>query len=189
VTITAQVRYDIGPTRERQMLTQSLDRGRRTSGVKLLEPTIKAQFGTGGVPNPMATILRDQDTLRLSADQADSLATMNRRFTVRLDSIWAPIAKAYAALPNDFNHDRIYDQYVRAREASVDMLRGYAPAVKKLLTKAQWRQLPPFIATALDDRYLKSIRSGTAGGGGGIMSMGGNMMMAGGGATQVIMRQ
>lgn len=189
VTITAQLRYDIGPTRERQLLTQSLDRGRRTDGVKMQEAIIKAQFGTGGVPNPLATMLRDQDTLKLSADQADSLATMNRRFTVRLDSIWSPLAKAYAALPNDFNHDEIYARYVRAREASIDILRAYAPAVKKLLTKAQYRQLPPFIATALDDRYLKSIRSGTAGSGGGFMGAGGMMMAGGmGGMTQVIMR-
>ncbi len=189
VTITAQLRYDIGPTRERQLLTQSLDRGRRTDGVKMQEAIIKAQFGTGGVPNPLATILRDQDTLKLSADQADSLATMNRRFTVRLDSIWSPLAKAYAALPNDFSHDEIYAKYVRAREASIDILRSYAPAVKKLLTKAQYRQLPPFISTALDDRYLKSIRSGTAGSGGGFMGAGGMMMAGGmGGMTQVIMR-
>lgn len=189
VTITAQLRYDIGPTRERQLLTQSLDRGRRTEGVKMQEAIIKAQFGTGGVPNPLATILRDQDTLKLSADQADSLATMNRRFTVRLDSIWSPLARAYAALPNDFSHDEIYAKYVRAREASIDILRSYAPAVKKLLTKAQYRQLPPFISTALDDRYLKSIRSGTAGSGGGFMGAGGMMMAGGmGGMTQVIMR-
>lgn len=194
VTITAALRWDIGPTRERQLLTQSLDRGRRTQGVKVPEAMIKAQFGTGGVPNPLATILRDQDTLKLSSDQADSLATMNRRYTVRLDSIWAPIAKEYASLPDGYDKDRVYLKYVKAREASIDILRNYAPAVKKLLSSAQFRQLPAFLSTSLDDRYLKSIRSGTAGGGGGMPMMGGgaNMVMAGGmggGATTVIMRQ
>jgi hypothetical protein len=192
VTITAQVRYDIGPTRERQMLTQTLDRGRRTTGVKAAEGNLKAQFGTGGVPNPLATILRDQDTLRLSSDQADSLASMNRRFTVRLDSIWAPLAKQYATLPNDYDKDRIYVGYVAAREASIDMLRRYAPAVRGLLTKQQWRLLPTFISTALDDRYLRSIRSGTAGNGGGITGLGGMMMAGGmgaGGGQTIIMRQ
>jgi hypothetical protein len=147
------------------------------------------------VPNPLATILRDQDTLRLSADQADSLATMNRRFMVRLDSIWAPIAKQFAALPDGYDRDRVYWQYVKAREASIDILRNYAPAVKGLLSVEQRRKLPPFIATALDDRYLKSIRSGTAGGGGttmmgGMGGMGGTFIggMGGGGATTIIMR-
>ena len=191
VTVTAQVRYDIGVTRERQVLTQSLDRGRRTEGIKANAATIKAQFGNGGVPNPLATILRDQDTLRLSSDQADAIATMNRRYLVRLDSIWAPIATQFAALPDGYEKDRIYAQYVRAREASIDILRGYAPQVKKLLSAEQRRKLPQFIALALDDRYLRTIRSGTAGGGGGMM-LGGGMMMSGGmggGATTVIMRQ
>jgi hypothetical protein len=195
VTISMMLRYDIGPTRERQMLTQALDRGRRTTGTKAPEALIKAQFGNGGVPNPLATILRDQDTLRLSADQADSLATMNRRFMVRLDSIWAPIAKQFAALPDGYDRDRVYWQYVKAREASIDILRNYAPAVKGLLSVEQRRKLPPFIATALDDRYLKSIRSGTAGGGGttmmgGMGGMGGTFIggMGGGGATTIIMR-
>lgn len=192
VTVTAQVRYDIGLTRERQVLTQALDRGRRTEGTKANAATIKAQFGNAGVPNPLATILRDQDTLRLSADQADALATMNRRYLVRLDSIWSPIAVLFAALPDGYDRDRIYFQYVRAREASIDILRGYAPQVKKLLTDDQRRRLPQFIALALDDRYLKTIRSGTAGGGGGAMMMGGGMMMAGGmggGGQTIIMRQ
>ena len=190
VTITAQVRYDIGPTRERQVLTQALDRGRRTDGIKANAATIKAQFGNGGVPNPLATILRDQDTLRLSADQADALATMNRRYLVRLDSIWSPIATQFAALPDGYEKERIYAQYVRAREASIDILRGYAPQVKRLLTAEQRRKLPQFIALALDDRYLKTIRSGTAGGGGGAIFPG--MMMAGGmggGGQTIIMRQ
>ncbi len=188
VTITAQLRYDIGPTRERQVLTQALDRGRRTKGTKAPEPLIKAQFGNGGVPNPLATILRDQDTLKLSSDQADSLATMNRKYTVRLDSIWAPVAKQFADLPNGYDHDDVYVQYVKAREASIDILRKYAPAVKGLLTDVQRRKLPPFVASALDDRYLKSIRSGTAGGGGGMMIPGGAMVMAGGmgGGAQMI---
>ena len=191
VTITASVRYDIGVTRERQTLTQALDRGRRTDGVKANAALIKAQFGNGGVPNPIATILRDQDTLKLSADQADAIATMNRRYLVRLDSIWSPIATQFAMLPDGYDKDRIYVQYVRAREASIDILRGYAPQVKKILTDAQRRKLPQFIALALDDRYLKTIRSGTAGGGG-TMMLGGGMMMAGGmggGMQTIIMRQ
>ena len=192
VTITAQLRYDIGPTRERQVLTQALDRGRRTTGTKAGEAMIKAQFGNGGVPNPLATLLRDQDTLKLSSDQADSLATMNRRYTVRLDSIWAPVSKRFAELPERYDREAIYAQYVKAREASIDMLRGYAPAVKKLLTNQQWRLLPPFVASALDDRYLRSIRSATSGGGGGMMLPGGAMIMGGGlsgGAQTIIMRQ
>ena len=191
VTIQMLLRYDIAPTRERQVLTQSLDRGRRTTGTKAVEPMIKAQFSSAGIPNPVATILRDQDTLKLSAAQADSLASLNRRFIVRIDSIWAPVAKDFAALPDTYSHDEAYARYRTAREASIDLLLTVAPTVKALLTKEQLRKLPSYVASALDKRYLSSIRSGTAGGGGAAIPGGPGMMMTGGGggSQTIIMRQ
>jgi len=189
------LRYDIGPTRERQLLTQNLDRGRTTRGTKTAEPTLKAQFGNGGVPNPMATMLRDQDTLKLTADQADSLASMNRRYTVRLDSIWSPIMKQFSLLPDRYDHDRVYDQYRRAREASIDLLITLSPTISQLLTAEQRRRLPSFVSSTLDKQYLSSIRSGTAGGGfgfggGGGGGGGGQFVGGGGGGGQqvIIMR-
>ena len=51
-SITALIRYDIGPTRERQQLTQQLDRGRTRPGNK---PTLQQLRGTAnvGLINPM----------------------------------------------------------------------------------------------------------------------------------------
>ncbi|MEQ1690419.1 MAG: TonB-dependent receptor [Gemmatimonas sp.] len=182
VTLTMMLRYDIAPTRERQVLTQALDRGRRTKGTKAAESMVKAQFSSAGIPNPLATILRDQDTLKLSAAQADSLASLNRRFVVRIDSIWAPVATRLAALPDDYRHDEAYLLYRQAREASIDLLITVAPTVKALLTKVQRRKLPGFVASALDTRYLSNIRSGTAGIGGAAIpgGMGTGMIFTGG---------
>ena len=42
VTITMALRVDVGPSRERQTLTQQLDRGRTREGVKLTEQMLKA---------------------------------------------------------------------------------------------------------------------------------------------------
>jgi hypothetical protein len=163
------VRFDLGPTRERQALTQQLDRGRTLRGNKAPEPMLKAIYGGGGIPNPLSTILRQADTLELTGPQADSIATMNRRYVIRLDSIWSPVAKYLAALPDNYNKDEAYSRYQRAREASVDMLIKVVPDIKRLLTPEQRRKLPAFIASYLDTRYLASIRSGTAGGGNGPM--------------------
>ena len=180
VTLTAMLRFDLGPTRERQMLTQQLDRGRRTQGTRPPEMMIRAMLGSGGMPNPMATILRQQDTLRLSGMQADSIASINRRYTIRLDSIWAPVSHYLATLPDDYDHDEAFGRYLRARRATVDMLARLAPTVKQLLTPEQRRRLPAFVASYLEPRYLASIRNGTGSftGGGG---MPGGMMPAGGG--------
>jgi hypothetical protein len=188
------MRFDLGPTRERQALTQQLDRGRTLRGTKTPEPLIKAIYGTGGIPNPLATILRQADTLKLTGPQADSIATMNRRYVVSLDSIWSPVAKYLAALPDSYNKDEAYSRYQRAREASVDMLIRVVPDIKRLLTPEQRRKLPTFIASYLDTRYLASIRSGTAGGGNGPMMFpgiftapaGGGIRDGGGGGGNVI---
>jgi hypothetical protein len=164
VTLTMQLRIDVGPSRERQQLTQMLDRGRRTEGNRIPEQFLRAQYATGGFLNPMAQMLRQMDTLGLSGMQADSLASMNRRYTIRLDSIWSPVITYLAGLPKDYDQGEAYARYTRARKASVDMLIALAPTIDHLLTAEQRRKLPPLVASYLDPRYLSGIRSGTAGG-------------------------
>jgi hypothetical protein len=161
------VRVDVGPSRERQQLTQMLDRGRKTEGQKAPEAQLRAQYSTGGLLNPMAQMLRQMDTLGLSGMQADSIASMNRRYTVRLDRTWAPVAKYLAELPEKYDQGEAFDRYTRARKASVDMLIALAPTINQLLTAEQKRKLPALVASYLDTRYLSGIRSGTAGAGGG----------------------
>ena len=134
----------------------------------------------------MAQILRQADTLELTGQQADSIASMNRGYTIRLDSIWTPAAKKLADLPDQYDQGEAYQIYKSSREASVDLLAGYAPKVNGLLTEEQKRKLPALVSSFLDARYLAGIRSGTAGNtsGGPFMGMGGGgmpVMMGGGG--------
>ncbi len=168
VAVTVQFRVDLGPTREKQLLLQALDRGRTTTGSKAREPQLRAQYGNAGLPNPMATILRQADSLDLQGAQADSLATMNRWYLIRLDSIWAPLTKELAALPDAYDREKTFAKYTKARQGSVDLLIKLAPRMNALLTKEQKRLLPPFIASYLDLRYLASIRNGTSGTGFGL---------------------
>jgi hypothetical protein len=193
VTLTTMLRFDIGPTRERQQLTQMLDRGRKLDGVKAPEQTLKA-FGPIGITNPMAAILRQADTLELTSDQADSMAILNRKFSIKLDSVWTPVAKYLAALPDDYDQGEAYARYRQAREISVDALIAVVPTIKHLLTADQMRRLPTFISPFLDQRYLASVRSGSAGTGLGMIMLpgGGGMampaMVGGGGGQQIIIR-
>jgi hypothetical protein len=162
VTLTAMMRFDVGPTRERQLLTQQLDRGRRTQGAKVPEGFLKAIYASGGIPNPMSTILRQQDTLKLTSAQADSIAALNRVYTIKNDAIWTPVAKYFAELPGRYDQTAAYEHYMQGRKATVDLLISIAPIVRDLLTPDQRRKLPAFIAGYLEPRYLASIRSGTA---------------------------
>ncbi|HEY9229245.1 MAG TPA: hypothetical protein VIP11_21515, partial [Gemmatimonadaceae bacterium] len=165
VTMTALVSLDIGPSRERQSLTQMLDRGRKyKEQQKQNEQSIKSMYVSGNMPNPMTTMLRQADQLKLTPEQADSIATLNRWLTVRLDSLWAPVAKDLAALPDEYNQDAAYDRYRSAREASFDLLIKIAPGVANMLTAEQKRLMPQSVANYLDVKYLSRIRSSTSGG-------------------------
>jgi hypothetical protein len=193
VTLTAMMRFDVGPTREKQMLTQQLDRGRRTTGQKAPELMLKAMYSNGGLPNPLATILRQQDSLKLTGPQADSLATLNRKYTIQNDRLWSPLARQFSELPDGYDRDDVYAQYMQARRATIDLLSSMAPHIKGLLTAEQRRKLPAFISSYLEPRYLASIRSGTAGFTGGGMFGGGapvmltsDVIMQGGGGGQRI---
>jgi hypothetical protein len=155
---------------------------------------LKVIYGNG-LPNPLATILRQQDSLHLTSVQADSLATLNRAYTIKNDAIWSPLAKYFADLPDNYDHGVAYDKYMSARKATIDLLMGVAPHIKSLLTAEQRRKLPTFISSYLETRYLASIRNGTAGFtgnsgfGAGAPFMVPDIMAAGGGVNQVIIRR
>ncbi|HEU4787245.1 MAG TPA: carboxypeptidase-like regulatory domain-containing protein, partial [Gemmatimonadaceae bacterium] len=87
--VSINVNYDIGFTRERQMLTQRLDAGRGRPGTKATAQALKA-FGTSSIPNPMAMIMQQSDSLELTRKQADSLATLSTKFSRLADSVWTP---------------------------------------------------------------------------------------------------
>jgi hypothetical protein len=182
VIVTAQFRFDLGPTREKQSLVQQMNAGRRSGGTKVTEAQLRAVYNSsGGLVNPINTMLRQADSLKLTQVQADSLATLNRWYIIQLDSTWAPVAKYLAAVPKDFEDDAVYEQYIRARRHTVDVLKKMAPGLKNLLTAEQYRMLPAIVASYLDTRYLDGIRNGTAGGAANPFASGGGAGIPGGG--------
>jgi hypothetical protein len=195
VRIQMSARFDVGPTTERQLLTQQLDRGRSMAGMpKVNEQMWKQRYSGGPVINPLAQILTQADSLQLTRVQADSIASLNRWYTIRLDSIWTPIAKYLADMPVTYDQSEAYAKYREGREASVDLLIKIAPTVRAMMTPAQTRKLGSFISQYLDSRFLAYVRSGTASGGSGSFGgpVGAEMMavsaMAGGGGSFVIIR-
>ncbi|MEO5567107.1 MAG: hypothetical protein ABIR92_01355, partial [Gemmatimonadaceae bacterium] len=181
VVVTAQVKLDVGYTRERQLLTQSLDRGRSRAGAKTTEQDMRSMGVALLPPNPIAMILGQSDSLRLTRIQADSLATLNRKYAIAYESIWLPVGKYLSSLPAEYDSRLAYQRYRTARQSSIDMLAGLAPVVRALLTPEQIRKLPTQVTTSLDTRYLASIRSSTAGGAAvGVMGMLAQMGWTGG---------
>ena len=164
VVVTAQFRVDVGYARERQLLTQSLDKGRVRPGIRPTDVELRSMGGTLIPANPMTLILQQADSLKLTREQADSLATLNRVYSMAFEDTWTPVAQKLAALPDIYDRGAAYQQYRVAREASIDVLMKLAPDIRGLLSRVQLLRLPTLAVTSLDTRYLASVRSSTAGG-------------------------
>lgn len=163
IAVTLTLRVDLGPSRERQGLTELLNRGRKNNAPRVSAALLKATFGSGGIVNPLAEILRNGDKLHLDGAQADSIATMNVALTGKLDSLWAAFASYAAAVPVEYDQGELYARYRSARRASVDALSAMVPSITQVLREDQQRQLAPAVARFLDLRYLAAIRAGTEG--------------------------
>jgi hypothetical protein len=160
--LALSVSYDIGAPRERQLLMQRLDAGRSQPGTKPTVLMLKA-FGSGTIPNPIALILQQPDSLGLSRRQADSLTALNRSYTQLADSLWSVAATNLSMLPDQYDRSGANRIYVEARERAVDRLILLAPHVWALLRPEQQRRIPQTIRDWLDVRVLRAIRSSTSG--------------------------
>jgi hypothetical protein len=98
----------------------------------------------------MAMILQQPDSLKLTRQQADSLATLSTKFARHADSVWTPAARALEMEPEGYSRADAYRHYVRAREQTVDYLIDIVPDVQALLTPAQKRKLPSIILNYLE---------------------------------------
>jgi hypothetical protein len=153
---------DIGVPRERQLLTQRLNLGRRDSSVKLTAVAL-AQFGLASIPNPMRLILNESDSLALTRAQADSLADLSKAYAAFADSVWMPVGRELAALPDNYSAGEAFARYSAARARTVDFLITLVPTVRNVLTASQRRRLPPLVANYLDERVLRFLRTSTLG--------------------------
>jgi carboxypeptidase family protein len=162
--LTLDVRLDVGPERERQDLFLRLRTGRNGKGNKMSADQIKQQY-MRTYPNPFEQMLRQQDSLGLSNDVADSIAILNKTYGKVIDSIWTPVAKYLSGLPEKYDLDEAYERVSVAQNKSLDQMAIYGPSAKKLLTSEQIRKLPPFIALFLDNSAIRQVRPGRAGGG------------------------
>lgn len=162
--LTLDIRFDVGPERERQDLFLRLRTGRNAKGNKMSDQQIKAMY-VRSYPNPFEQMLRQTDSLGLSNDVADSIATLNKTYGKVIDSIWTPVSKYLAGLPEKYDLDEAYERVRVAENQSLDKMAIYGPAAKLLLTDEQIRKLPPFIALFLDNQAIRQVRPGRAGGG------------------------
>jgi len=120
------------------------------------------RYGTSGIMNPMIMLLREADSLGLSAAQADSIATLNRRYVMRLSGIWSPVSSYLLAHPN------ARDEYAmrigtEAQRETAAALADLLPEIENVLTPEQRARVSPRIAAYLDPRALDAAAAASGG--------------------------
>jgi hypothetical protein len=133
----------------------------------------------------MVMILRSADSLHLTGAQADSIATLNRAYMIRLNAIWSPVSSYYLSHPPAVNETPLNEEVRRAPRASIDELLRIVPRIQAVLTPEQRRVLPQRIASYLDAQTLEAIAAGrTSDPGGILLSDGGSLGGARGGGRR-----
>lgn len=117
------------------------------------------RFGTNGVVNPMMMLLRNADSLNLTGQQADSIATLNRRYMIQLNRIWAPVSAFYVRA--DPGAPLAPPPGSDPTRATIQALAGIVGDVDGLLTPEQRSRVAPNVAAYLDPRRLNALVSGT----------------------------
>lgn len=163
--VSIDVAYDIGPERERQQLNLSLRQGRRgdLTQQKMNEQQLFQRY-SNSIQNPFDQILRQMDTLQLTTEQADSLASLNRIYSRFRDETWRPVARYLAGLPDDYDLTEAWAKVKTAQEAVLEKMVVLGPAAKTVLTREQLNRLPVFITIYLDESTIRAIRPGNANG-------------------------
>ena len=163
--LSIDVSYDVGPERERQQLNLTLRQGRRgdLTQQKQNEQQLFGRY-SNSIQNPFDQILRQMDTLQLTTDQADSLASLNRIYSRFRDETWRPVARYLAGLPDDYDLPEAWGKVKAAQNAILEKMVVLGPAAKKILTREQLNRLPVFISIYLDEATIRAIRPGNANG-------------------------
>jgi hypothetical protein len=163
--ISVDVAYDVGPEREKQQLNLTLRTGRKgdITQQKLNEQQLFQRY-SNSIQNPFDQILRQMDTLQLTTDQADSLASLNRIYSRFRDETWRPVAKYLAALPDDYDLPEAWSKVKAAQNAVLEKMVVLGPAAKNILTREQLNKLPVFISIYLDEATIRAIKPGNANG-------------------------
>ena len=120
------------------------------------------RFGPGGIINPMLMLLRDADSLQLSGPQADSIATLNRKYMIRLNEIWSPVSAYYSVHSGD-GDSSLNNPVPDAPARTVRALDELVPALAGLLSSRQRSLLPPAIRSYLDPASISSATAGPDG--------------------------
>jgi hypothetical protein len=155
--VTLKFSMDVSPPHERQKLRRDIESWQAANARRPSEAALKRQY-TQPFTSIFESILRQRDTLGLSASQSDSISAMSAVYSTRIDSLWAPLAADMSRITDRYDVDDAYGRMQRLRRLSYDLMAQHATEVRKVLTTDQFNRLPPSYGVYFDQKYMSRLR-------------------------------
>jgi beta-lactamase regulating signal transducer with metallopeptidase domain len=154
-----EILRDRPAVRDPMLLGRAGSAGAAGATAPLSAPAIASllRYGTGGIVNPMLMLLRQSDSVGLSGMQADSIATLNRAYMIRLSAIWSPASAYYFANHDGADHAAAGSSVLAAPEETVGALEELLPSLRGLITPEQRVRLSPRLASYLDSAAISTL--------------------------------
>ena len=125
--LTLDVRLEVGPDRETQFL-ESLLRPRANEGAALTLDQIKNRIARGF--NPIDQLLMQKDSIKLTAEQVDSIRKISKAYSLRRDSIATEMARYLVARHGEYGGEEVRERW---HQAGVESYRGYLAGVRHVV--------------------------------------------------------
>jgi hypothetical protein len=153
--IGVQVRWTVGPDRQREALQGLLRGGRGAAGpggARAARGPLDVRAAINRVaPNPVATLLELRDSLALTAEQVERLTQLRDSLAARNDSLVA-LATDQAARTGGADAAATFAALRPTLEAAREGYLATLDAVRGVLTPDQWAKLPEELRTPQQPR-------------------------------------
>jgi hypothetical protein len=142
-SITLDMRMDVGPDRDGEMLKQML-RPRASDTVKVLSAAdIKTRLLAIQGRDDIGQVLQRKDSLQLTKPQVDSLTAVRGRLTAKRDSIFTDLSKFFDSLQGNYTASGAVNRWRDANTTAARLSQEALRQVKATLTAQQFAKLPP----------------------------------------------
>jgi hypothetical protein len=126
--LTLDVRLEVGPDRETQVL-ESLLKPRGSEAAALTLEQVKNRIARAF--NPIDQLLMQKDSINLTGPQIDSIRILSRSYSMRRDSIATDMARYLLSRHGDYGGEAVREHW---HQAGVSSYRGYIRSVKSVVS-------------------------------------------------------
>jgi hypothetical protein len=143
--IGLQMRLQVGPDRQREMLMGALGRGGGGAGAPRARDLNMRTMVERVAPDPIAPILERRDSLGLDETQVAALRAIADTLGIRVDSIATLLQAQVDSLGEDADLRTVFPTIQPRLQEARNLYVGAVRSAERVLTREQWQKLPEWL--------------------------------------------